>query len=104
MVREQQIRKPKKMTDEKRKQIAMNIHKRGFGIRKIALLTKWTDDDIKRLKKEVENQEFKKIANEEQKQITTDMFKRRFGTRGIALLVKWTHNDVKKLKELAILG
>jgi PD-(D/E)XK nuclease family transposase len=45
-----------RIADQKRKQIAMDMLRRGFNIREIGLLTKWTDDDIKRLKEEVEDQ------------------------------------------------
>jgi hypothetical protein len=55
------------MADEKRKQIAMDMLQRGFSIREIGLFTKWTDDDIEKLKEGVEDQESKKMADQKQK-------------------------------------
>jgi GTP cyclohydrolase II len=86
------------VTDEKKKQIAMDMLKRGFGIQEIALLTNWTDEAIKKLKEEIENQESKKIVDEKQKQIAMDMLKRGFGIQEIALLTNWI-DETKKLKE-----
>jgi uncharacterized protein with GYD domain len=89
----------KKVTDEKKKQISMDMLKRGFGIQEIALLTNWTDEAIKKLNEEIENQEFKRMTDEKKKQIYMDMLKRGFGIQEIALLTNWTDETIKKLKE-----
>jgi uncharacterized protein with GYD domain len=89
----------KKIADEKQKQIAMDMLKRGFSIHEIALLTNWTDETIKKLKEEIENQESKKIADEKQKQTAMNMLKRGFDIQEIALFTNWTDEAVKKLKE-----
>jgi GTP cyclohydrolase II len=89
----------KKVTDEKKKQIAMDMLKRGFGIQEIALLTNWTDEAIKKLKEEVMNQESKRMTHEKKKQIAMDMLKSGFGIQEIALLTNWTDEAIKKLKE-----
>jgi uncharacterized protein with GYD domain len=89
----------KKIADEKQKQIAMDILKRGSSIHEIALLTNWTDEAIKKLKDEIENQESKKIVDEKQKQTAMDMLKRGFDIQEIALLTNWTDEATKKLKE-----
>jgi GTP cyclohydrolase II len=88
-----------KVTDEKKKQIAMDILKRGFDIQEIALLTNWTDEAIKKLKEEVVNQESKRMTDEKKKQIAMDMLKRGFGIQEIALLTNWTDEAIKNLKE-----
>jgi hypothetical protein len=49
------------MADEKRKQIGMDMLQRGFSIREISLFTKWTDDDIKKLKEVVVNEKFEPV-------------------------------------------
>jgi hypothetical protein len=49
------------MADQKQKQIAMDMLQRGFSIREISLLTKWTDDDIRKLKEVVVNEKFEPV-------------------------------------------
>jgi hypothetical protein len=46
------------VTDEKKKQITMDMLKRGFDIQEIALLTNWIDEAIKKLKEATMNQKF----------------------------------------------
>jgi uncharacterized protein with GYD domain len=89
----------KKIADEKQKQIAMDMLKRGFSVHEIALLTNWTDETIKKLKEEIENQESKKIVDEKKKQIAMDILKRGSSIHEIALLTNWTDEAIKKLKD-----
>jgi hypothetical protein len=53
------------MADQKRKQIAMDMLRRGFSIQEISLLTKWTDDDIRKLKEVVVNEKFEPVLEPE---------------------------------------
>jgi GTP cyclohydrolase II len=89
----------KKVTDEKKKQIATDMLKRGFDVQEITLFTNWTDEVIKKLKEEVVNQESKRMTDEKKKQISMDMLKRGFGIQEIALFTNWTDEAIKKLKE-----
>jgi uncharacterized protein with GYD domain len=86
----------------KQKQTAIDMLKMGISIQQIVSLTKWIDDNIKKLKNEIENQEFKKVTDKKKKRITMDMLKRGFGIQEIALLTNWIDEAIKKLKEVTM--
>jgi hypothetical protein len=62
------------------------------------LLSKGAEEDVEKLKEEIENQEFKKVADEKQKQTAIDMLKKGISIQQVAFLTKWTDEDIKKIK------